>query len=105
MSISTAARRPGQLAGGGDPVEPRHADVHQHHVRAQPARLADRLAAVGGLPEHLDPLAPLEDRAQADADEVLVVGDQHRRHAAPSSGSRARTTNSPPAGPALKSPR
>ena len=35
--------------GGGDTVEPRHADVHEDDVRGQHPGPLDRLAAVGGL--------------------------------------------------------
>jgi len=36
-------------ARGLDPVEHRHADVHEHNVRLQPACLGDGVLAVGGL--------------------------------------------------------
>ena len=63
------------------------------------SRRASRTAsrAVGGLAEHVDPVAALEDRAQPGAHELLVVGDEHRRHAAPSSGS-VRADDEPAAG-------
>ena len=63
-------------AGRLDPVEHRHADVHQHDVGPQPARCGDGLLAVAGLADHGRVRLGLEDLAQADADERLVVGDQ-----------------------------
>ena len=46
-----------------------------------------RLAAVGGLPHDVEP-PRFEDQPQPGADQLLVVGDQHRRHAGTSTSGR-----------------
>jgi hypothetical protein len=66
------------LARGGDAVEPGHADVHQHHVGLEPRHAPDRLAAVDGLPHHLDGRVARQDRPQPGAHEVVVVDQQDR---------------------------
>jgi hypothetical protein len=43
------ARIGAEPAGGFDPVEPRHPDVHQDDGRSQRARLLDRSDSVVGL--------------------------------------------------------
>jgi hypothetical protein len=45
----------GQAPGGIDPVEPGHADVHQHDVRVGVANDLHGLKPVGGLPDDLNP--------------------------------------------------
>ena len=67
---------PGQPPRRLDPVEQRHADVHQHDVGAQRARELDRLLAVAGLADDLHLAGRLEHRAEARAHQRLVVGDQ-----------------------------
>ena len=75
-----------------DPVDDRHADVHQHDVGPSALDQRDRLGAVGGLADDLDVVAGVEDHAEAAAHERLVVGDQDAdAHGAASSGSRAWT--------------
>ena len=59
-----------------DPVELRHPDVHQDHVRLELGRQAHRLVAVLGLADDLEIVASLDDQPEAAADERLVVGDQ-----------------------------
>jgi len=78
MTACTLSRVP----RGGDPVEVRHAHVHEHDVRSQPTRAIDRLAAGGRLAGDLDGLIGGEDRREAGADQVVVVGDQDARHRA-----------------------
>ena len=63
---------PGRL----DPVEHGHADVHQHDVGPEPARRRDRVLAVGRFADDAEVGLAVEDLAQPDADERLVVGDQ-----------------------------
>ena len=63
-------------AGRLDPVEDGHANVHQHDVGPEPACLGDGVFAVAGLADDGRVWLCLEDLAQADADERLVVGDQ-----------------------------
>src|SRR4051794_5106503 len=86
-----------------DPVEPRHADVHENDVRSQAARLVDRLLPVAGLAHDVDVGLGAQDHAQAVAHEPLIVGEQdaHRGHVAVSSGSVARTAKPPPGWAAL----
>ena len=80
-------------AGRLDPVEHGHADVHQHDVGPQSARLGDRFLAVARLADDVRLGLGVEDLAQADADECLVVCDQNGRHRI---GSRTRTAKPPP---------
>jgi hypothetical protein len=92
-----------------DPVELRHADVHQDDVRLELAGELHRLGAVGRLADHVEVVLGVEDHPEAGADEGLVVGDEDARHALTlsrsSSGRRARTRNPPfGRGPASSSP-
>ena len=66
----------GELAGRLDPVEPRHADVHQDDVGTQAAHQLDRLLAVGRLADHFDPRCRVEHAAEARPGDRLVVGDR-----------------------------
>jgi hypothetical protein len=59
-----------------DAVELGHAHVDQAYVGAQLARQRDRLAAVGGLGDHVDAGLGVEDHPEPGADELLVVGDE-----------------------------
>ena len=68
------------LFGGGQAVELRHPDVHQHDRRLEERRLADRLETVLGLANHLDVALRLEDHPEAGAHELLVVGDEDADH-------------------------
>jgi hypothetical protein len=69
-----------QLTGGGDPVQVGHADVHQDHVRGQPARLLDGLPPGRRLADDLDVGVGGEEFHQPGAHQAVVVGDQHARH-------------------------
>ena len=77
--------------GGLDAVKHRHPDVHEHHVRSQPPGHGDRVLPVAGLARHGDLRLALQDLAQSDPDQRLVVGNQHGRH----SGSSTRTAKPP----------
>jgi len=79
-------------SGRLDPVQDGHADVHQHDVGAQAAGFGDRVLAVAGLTDDARLWLRLEDLAEPDADERLVVGDQDARHRI---GSRTRTAKPP----------
>ena len=79
-------------AGRLDSVEHRHTDVHQHDVGPQSARLGDGVLAVACLADYVCLRLGVEDLAQADPDERLIVCDQNRRHRI---GSKTRTTNPP----------
>ena len=87
-------------AGGLDPVQHRHAHVHQHHLRSQPGRVGDRLLPVTGLADHGHVRLAVEDLAQADAHQLLVVDDQQRGHV---TGRVTCTTNPPPGSRAASS--
>jgi hypothetical protein len=50
-----------------DPIDLRHADVHEHDVRSQAQRLRHGVRAVGSLAGHLDVLLGIEDHAKARA--------------------------------------
>jgi hypothetical protein len=103
-----------QLRGGGDAVEPRHADVHERDVRAHHGQLLDGLLAVGALGDHVEPVVGGEDPGQAGADDGLVVDEGDADHgvrasstgiaSVASSGSRQLTCQPSGVGPAAKSP-
>ena len=84
-----------------DPVHARHPQVHQHHVGVVAAGELDRLLAVRGGADQLDPVEQPEQRAEALADHALVVGEQDADHV---SGSHSSTLKPSSVGPALSSP-
>ena len=65
-----------QLAGGGDAVQHRHADVHERHLGGGAAGQRDRLGAVGGLPDHLDAVVRVQQGHEPGPDQLLVVDHQ-----------------------------
>ena len=71
------SRQPGlvleQSPRSVETVHDGHLDVHQDDVRVTPADDLQRLRAVRGLPDHLDVRLRLEDPAEADADQLLVI--------------------------------
>src|SRR5205823_5409785 len=72
---------------GLDAVEPRHLDVEERHVGPRLASELDRLEPVTRLAADLEAVL-LEQLAQVEADDRLVLGDQHAQlvvehHAAP----------------------
>jgi hypothetical protein len=85
-----------------DSIDARHADVHQHHIRAQLARDGNGLAAVPRLADHLEIVLRFEDRPETRPDQRLVVRDEDANHAVPA-GSRARTEKPPSARPPVSS--
>src|SRR5437588_1095903 len=88
---------------GVDPVQPGHADVHQHDVRSRFAGTLDGLVSVARLPDHLEVRLGVEDQPETGSHERLVVGEQNADHAP--TGKRARTSKPPPARrPASSSP-
>ncbi len=93
---------PREELGHLDAVEPRHPDVDQAHVGAEPARELDSGVAVGGLADDLDVGLGVEDHGQAGTHQILVVGHQHsHRHRRTSVSSSASTAHPPSgAGPA-----
>ena len=68
---------PREQSRGLDAVQVRHADVQQAHVRAQLARECDGLPSVGGLTDDLDVGLAGQDRGEPNADDALVIGDEH----------------------------
>jgi len=97
----------GKSSCGCNPVEARHADVHEDYVWHMETRALDRLESVGGFPDHLDGRICLQDLSKARADERLIVRDKDAdaHVCVVASGRRARTTNPPPLeAPASKSP-
>jgi hypothetical protein len=71
-----------------DAVEHRHADVHQHEVGTVALCERDGLLPVRRLRDDDHIASRLEDLAQTDSHERLVVGDQDLNHRI---GSSART--------------
>ena len=69
--------RPGEASGRFDPVEDRHADVHQHDVGSEALDDLDRVETIGGLTDHLDVGLGVEDRLEAGAHDVLIVDHDH----------------------------
>ena len=65
------------LPGGGHPVQRRHSQVHDHHVRAAERHLLDRLGTGAGLADHLDPVEGLEQCRQPPPDHRVIVGEHH----------------------------
>ena len=64
-------------AGGLQPVEHRHPDVHQDHVGPERGGLVDRVPAVDRLADDLDVGLGASSTEQPLPDHRLVVGDQH----------------------------
>jgi hypothetical protein len=66
----------GDAAGGLEPVDVRHADVHEHDVGLGLADQVDRGRAVGGLAHHDHAGLVVDEGAEPGAHERLVVGDE-----------------------------
>src|SRR5215470_5685332 len=88
------------LAGGLDPVQVRHPDVHQDHIGLGLPGQADRLHAVFGLADDLQARPGFQDHPEPAADQGLVIAQQHPDgHDGPSGGSgKATWTAKPPPG-------
>ena len=74
------------LSEGLDAVHDRHLDIEEDHVGVGPARLFDRLDAVGRPAHHLDVRLELEHRAETVSNHRMVVGHEHADHALTASG-------------------
>ncbi|GGU73782.1 hypothetical protein GCM10010502_26920 [Kitasatospora aureofaciens] len=74
-----------QTAGGGDPVEPGHPDVHQRDVDPVPAGEFDGLQSVDGIGDHGQLRVLVQEVDQPEAHQRVVV-DHHRADHAASSG-------------------
>ena len=64
------------LLGRLEAVHVRHAQIHDHDVRAAPLRQRDGRRAVGRLADHADARRAREREAKALADDLVVVGDE-----------------------------
>jgi hypothetical protein len=75
-----------QAPGRRDPVDARHAQVHEDGVGSQLGGDCDGLLAVGRGADDLDAGQQPEQHHQALAHDALVVGDQHPDHRDPPAG-------------------
>ena len=88
-------------ARGLDAVHLRHAHVHEHDIRVELRRQAHCLLAVPRLAHDRQVVLRVEHHAEADAQQRLIVDQEHRRAHSPAAGdSTARRvwTRQPPAG-------
>jgi hypothetical protein len=92
--VAIGSERPRRL----DAIHDRHPHVHDHDVGLLFATYAHRVLAVAGAADNRDVGLSLEQRAEAGADDVLVVGDHDADgHAGGSPiGSTASTAKPPP---------
>ena len=101
-------------SGGGDAVGSRHPHVHQNHVRPECCHLGDSLVSVDRLADHVEVRLDLQDHAEPDPDQGLVVDDQNpdrgcwwlRRAAHAGISGSVATSSKPPSGrtPAIIEP-
>ncbi len=63
-----------QASMPGSALEP---DVHDHHVGLVRARLLDRVARRGGLGHDLEIRVLLQQGAQAQADDLVIIDEQN----------------------------
>lgn len=85
----------GDAPGRLDAVHDGHLDVDESDVGQPLLGEREALLAVGGLGHHLDVVLEVEQRAEAAADERLVIDQQDPDHEAPFVGSSARTVKPP----------
>jgi hypothetical protein len=89
----------------GVPALGQHADVHQDDVRSLPLSGGHRGQAIGGLSRARHLVLVLDQGAEAEPYELLVVDDEYRDHEWPPIGSLAQTSKlSWGDGPAANSP-
>jgi hypothetical protein len=67
---------------GGDAVELGHPQVHEHDVGMMEVHLGEDLAAVRGLPHHLETVPGRQHHAQPRAHQCIVIHDEHADAAA-----------------------
>lgn len=79
----------GDAPGRLDAVHDGHLDVDEGDVGQPLLEECEALLTVGGLGDHLDVVLEVEQRAEAAADEWLVVDQQDPDHEAPVVGSSA----------------
>ena len=72
-SVGPGAQPPGRL----DAVDAAHAQVHHDDVRRQRRHRSGHLVAVAALADDLEAVLAAQDPAQAGADQLLVVDQQH----------------------------
>lgn len=65
----------GDFAGGGQPVQHRHANIHEHHIRAEFPGQPHRLFAIGGLADYLDIVLRVQQCRESGAYQRLIIGD------------------------------
>ena len=70
----------GDPPGRFDAVDAGHPDVHQDDVGPVPPDRGDRVEPVGRLAGQPEVVLALDQGAQAEADQILVVGDEDRDH-------------------------
>ncbi len=75
--VRIRTRWSGHPTGRLDPVEAGHAYVHQDDVGTLLGGEADRLLAVLGLADHVDPRRRTEQGSKAGAGQRLIVDDEH----------------------------
>ena len=81
----------GDLLGRPQSVAVRHPDVEERDIDRGLADRAQQLLAAGCLDDDLDVGLRVEQRAEAGADELVIVGERDPDHDAPSQGRRAVT--------------
>ena len=81
----------GRLMAIVQAVQDRHANVHQHHVRAQVLSLEAGIAAVGRLAHHLDVRLVAEQQPDTFPQDGVIVGDEHANAGMNSHGHQAAT--------------
>jgi hypothetical protein len=73
------ARKPvPDLLSGARAIQDRHPQVHQHHVRVEPADGVHRLLAVGGVGHYVKADGGVQQCGKAAPDHRVVVGNNHR---------------------------
>ena len=68
------------LRSGLDPVQIRHADVHDHQIRPQFISQSHGVAAIGSLAHDFDPLMLFELQPKALAHHAVVICDEYANH-------------------------
>ncbi len=62
---------------GLDPVERGHADIHHHHVGLERFRHGHGFAPIAGFADNREIGLRIHHQAQAGADQIMIVGQQH----------------------------
>ena len=91
-------------AGGGQPIENGHPDVHEHEIGPQFPGQPHSLNPVTSLAHDHEVGLGLENGPEPGADELLVIGEQHAGHGESSHGITAATSNPFPCAPKRRLP-